>query len=593
MKHAISILTIVCFHVIVQAQYNVKDLGAKGNGTVLDTRAIQAAIDKAYANKGGVVQVPAGTYKIGTLILKDNVELHLQHGAVLLGSPDYKDYLPVKQQLYSRTKDLYAKYFMIFAEGANNIAITGSGTIHGNGLQHFQEERPQNLRPYMIRFANCTNVTVRDVHLLEAANWTFHLLACKDVNVDGVVIENRGEGNRDGLDIDACTRVTVANSRFSTTDDAIVMKATNDTLCQDITITNCLFREIGGSALKTGTESNGGFKNITVSNCVIKDIDVHAGIELMTVDGGMMQNILFENIVMDNVATPFFIRLGIRARPYKPGQYVNRIDDVRDIQLNNISAVNVKLPSSIVGLHSKKISNVSITNYTARYSAKQDAIAFNKVPFLEFDYPAAVMFRNLPAFGLYCRSVDGLHLQNINLYSADGDKRPAITLDRTDHVSIFTAKAPLIHLRNVNDITVAYSGSPEGSIETEETSVRDLRLSGNIKQKNVPLLADAAFDDVETSSKYSSSMSLRTPQDGSLQLCLLASNTSSAPAKVTVRYEGITQEFFIDWKEWGWAPITLLKQYKKGTEVKFDISTGPGINISKVYLRHQDIGFTD
>jgi polygalacturonase len=379
----VCVLAIFCFAFYqgINGQYNVRTFGAKGDGITMDTRAIQKAIDKAYENKGGVVEVSAGTYKIGTLFLKDNVELHLQHGSTLLGSADYKDYAVVRQQMPSRTRDLYAKYFMIFAEGVNNIAITGSGTIHGNGLKHFLEERPQNLRPYMIRLVSCNNVTVKGVKLLEAANWTFHLLNCKDVSIDGIVIENRGEGNRDGLDIDACERVTVANSRFSTTDDAIVMKATNDTLCRDISISNCLFREIGGSAIKTGTESNGGFKNITVSNCVIKDIDHHAGIELMTVDGGMMQNILFDNITMDNVATPFFIRLGIRSRPYKPGQYVNHIDEVRDIQLNNISVVNAKLPSSIIGLHSKKISNISVTNYTVRNAVAQQAVAYNQGDF--------------------------------------------------------------------------------------------------------------------------------------------------------------------------------------------------------------------
>lgn len=621
MKQAISILAlIVFFQASLRSQYNVKAFGAKGNGTALDTRAIQAAIDKANSSKGGVVEVPAGVYKIGTLILKDNVELHLQHGAMLLGSPDHKDYIEVKQQLASRTKGLYAKYFMIFAEGATNISITGSGAIHGNGLEHFQEVKPQNLRPYMIRFVSCNNITVRGVRLLEAANWTFHLLGCKDVNVDGVVIENRGEGNRDGLDIDACQRVTVANSRFSTTDDAIVMKATNDTLCQDITITNCVFREIGGSALKTGTESNGGFRNITVSNCVIKDIDVHAGIELMTVDGGMMQNILFENITMDNVATPFFIRLGLRARPYRPGQYVNRVDEVRDIQLNNISAINAKLPSSIIGLHSKKISNITVANYTVRYSATQDAVAFNKVPFLEFDYPAAVMFKDLPAYALYCRSVDGLHLQNITAYSTANEKRPAITLDRVNNASLFTVKAEarnkntaMVHLRNAANITAAFCSSMQETIsliEAEEGTVSKVQLSNNILHAGqaeiakIPTLADTTvFEDFRADVKFeTASHDLQTPlrvnldmtKRGALQLCLLIKNESATPQKVLLKYQGIAQEFLVSWNEWGWAPVSLLKTYDKNEKVEFEISAaGPGLKISKVYLRPQDIGFTD
>ena len=503
----------------MNAQYNVKTFGAKGDGVTLDTRSIQHAIDKAYENKGGVVNVSSGTYLIGTLILKDNIELHLEPGATLLGSPDYKDYTAVDQKFESRTKDLYAKYFMIFAEGAKNISITGSGIIYGNGLKHFQETRPQNLRPYMIRLVNCDNVIIRDVHLLESANWTLHILGCRDVNISGIDIETNGEGNRDGLDIDACQRVSVSNSIFSTTDDAIVMKATTDILCQDIAITNCMLRS-QGSAIKTGTESNGGFKNITVSNCVIKDIPVHAGIELMTVDGGMMQNILLENITMENVATPFFIRLGIRARPYKTGQYVSRVDDVRDIYLNNISVINAKLPSSIIGLHSKKIRNIFITNYTVRYAATQEAIAYNKVPFEEFDYPAAMMFSKLPAYGLYCRSVEGLHLQNVNMYSAENEKRPALTFDRVNNLELFSVKAevknqatPMMHFRNTKNIfagLVQVIGINNTLFEVEQNTSYNFNLYNNILQAGqkemvkVELLPDEQiFEDFKTEIKYS------------------------------------------------------------------------------------------
>ena len=374
------------------AQLNVKEFGAKGNGITLDTRYIQDAIDKAFGDGGGVVEVPTGTYLVGTLILKDNVEFHLQPGALILGSPDYKDYDEIIHKYDSRTNGLYAKHFMIFAEDAKNISITGTGAIHGNGLENYQESDPQNLRPFMIRLVNCQNVTIRDVKLLESANWTLHLLGCRDVNIDGIAIENGTRSNRDGVDIDACNRVTVSNSRFLTGDDAIVMKSTNDTLCQNITITNCIIRS-DASAIKTGTESNGGFKNITVSNCIIRDIPVHAGIELMTVDGGIMQNILLENITMENVATPVFIRLGNRARPFKPGQYVNHIDDVKDIYLNNITVLNAKLPSGIIGMNFKKISNVVINNYSVRSCVAQNPVAFNKVPFEEFSYPAASVFQ--------------------------------------------------------------------------------------------------------------------------------------------------------------------------------------------------------
>ena len=623
-----------CFNVLlinVNAQYDVKTYGAKGDGVTLDTRFIQNAIDEAHNNGGGVVEISTGTYKIGTLILRDNINLHLQAGAVLLGSPDYKDYTEIIHKFDSRTNGLYAKYFMIFAEGAKNISITGTGTIYGNGVENFQVTRPQNLRPYMIRLVDCQNISINDVFLLESANWTLHLLGCKDVNIDGIVIETTADGNRDGLDIDACQRVTVANSRIATTDDAIVMKATCDVLCQDIAVTNCILRS-GGSAIKTGTESNGGFKNISVSNCVIKDIEVHAGIELMTVDGGIMQNIVLENLTMDNVATPLFIRIGIRSRPYKQGQYVNKIDDVKDIYLNNISVINAKLPSSIMGLHHKKIKNISINNYSVRYTESQESDPYNKVPFEEFSYPAANVFKNLPAYGLYCRNVEEIHLENVNMYSAENETRPALTFDRVNDLELFSIKAegkdqstPMIHFRNTENVVTSYCksmGITSTLFEIEDNTCNNLQFSNNLLQagqketRRVESLPDEQlFHDFETEIKYSvdqgenikgliahdlRSKALNVNFDitkrGSLQLCFLILTDSPKPEKVLVKYEGITQEFLINWNEWGWAPFTLLKEYNTDRKVDFEIiasEQNTNLKIAKVYLRYQNIGHTD
>jgi hypothetical protein len=613
------------------AAYDVKQFGAIGDGITMDTKSIQAAIDKAHDDGGGIVEIPAGTYKIGTLILRDNVNLHLQPGSIVQGSPDYRDYLEIVQKFESRTNGLYAKYFMIFAEGARNISITGTGVIHGNGAENFRETRPQNLRPFMIRLVDCSNITIRDVYLLESANWTLHLLGCRDVNVEGIVIENTGEGNRDGIDIDACRRVTVSNSRFSTTDDAIVMKSSCDVLCQDIAITNCQVRS-EASAIKTGTESNGGFKNITISNCVIRDIPVHAGIELMTVDGGIMQNILLENLTMENVATPVFIRLGQRARPYKRGQYVGKIDDVKDIQLNNISVLNAILPSSIMGLHHKKIRNVSISNYTVRYSETQSAIPYNRVPFEEFSYPAANVFKYLPAYGLYCRNAEELHLSNIAMYSLENEVRPALTFDRVNDLELISVRAEvkqpsrsMIHFRNCRGVLATYcsaTGESSSLFELEKDNCVDFRYDGNLikqgQQETSEVQApgkDPSFYDFQTDIKYSVDQGMEVngmpahdlnagPLDvpleitgrGSLQLCLLTLNDSAKPGKLVIEYEGIRQEFLVDWHEWGWAPVTLLREFDPGRKVVFRISAGtPGsrLQISRACLRHQDIGFTD
>jgi hypothetical protein len=632
MKFLITVMFILFPHLITaQSQVDVKSMGAKGDGIALETAFIQSAIDKAFDGGGGVVTVPPGTYKIGTLLLKDNIELNLQSGAELIGSPNCADYREIIQKYESRTNGLYARYFMVFAEGARNIAITGAGTINGNGLKNFQKSDPQNMRPFLMRLVDCENVRIRDVHLLEAANWTLHLLGCRDVSIDGIVIENGTDANRDGLDIDCCKRVTVSNSRFSTGDDAIVLKASADVLCEDIAISNCVIRT-RASAIKTGTESNGGFRNITVSNCTIRDLPHHAGIELMTVDGGMMQNIMIDNIAMINVATPFFIRIGVRARPYKPGQYVARVDDVKDITLSNISVINAKYPSSIMGLHSKKIENVTISNYSVRNSESEDPLAYNKVPFEEFLYPYARMFKNLPAYGLYCRNVDGLRLHNLTLYSAKNEKRTPLALDRVDHADLISVwgavnneMAPLVHIRQSKDIAGAFCrsvGVSKALFETEEGTCERLSLSNNFLQgtqresAEVQALPDGqVFDDFETDTKVSVrqgenvhgfiahdlsskpfSIDLNITKRGPLQLCLLVLKSSTLPQKLYLKYEGKTQEFVISWNEWGWAPISLVKEYEKDTKVHFEISAEgltTDLKIAKVYLRYQNIKKTD
>jgi len=612
--------------------YNIKEFGAKGNGETLDTKSIQKAIDKAFINGGGTVEIPAGTYKIGSLFLKDNINLHLQSGALLLGSTDLKDYTETISKFESRTNKLYSKYFMIFAEGARNISISGFGEINGNGVNNFERIRPQNHRPNMIRLVNCQHVSVNGVSLMESANWTLHLLGCRDVNINNIVIKTSGHGNRDGLDIDACSSVTVVNSKFSTTDDSIVLKSTCDSICQDIIITNCIVLFSGGSAIKTGTESNGGFKNITVSNCVLKNVFKHTGIDLISVDGGILENISINNIIMDNVVTPVFIRLGLRARPYKSGHYVKEIKDIKNIYLNNIHATNATLPSKIMGLRNHKIKNVFLTNYSVQYKETQEHVSYNEVPLKEFGYPMAIMFENVPAYGLYCRNAENLHLENITMYSLEKEDRPAITLDRVNDSELLSIKAdvknphiPMFYFRNSENILTSSCrsiGENDALFEVENNTCKNLNFYNNdlltnqketIKIKSVP--EKVFFYDFPTNIKYSVKkgktikgltahdchkqplrFSLKLPEKGRLQLCLLTLNKQPKPEKILIKYEGICQEFIVTWGEWGWAPVFLLKEFDGKKKTDFEISAADpdsGLEIAKAYIRNPNFTFTD
>lgn len=618
-----------------QTEYNVIDFGAKGDGSVLETQAIQKAINTAYENGGGIVVIPQGTYKTGTLILKDNINLHLLSGAVLLGSGDINDYVAVDQKIESRTRGLYAKYFFIYAEGAKNISITGSGIINGNGKENFQTARPQNKRPYMIRFAGCQNVTFRDIQLLESGNWTLHILNCKDVIIDGVKLYNSTQGgNRDGMDIDGCENVSISNCRIWSVDDAIVLKSTNNKVCKNVTITNCSISSYA-SGVKTGTESNGGFENITVSNCIIENIPVHSAIELMTVDGGDLKNITFSNIVMNNVATPIFIYLGNRARPYKAGQYVKKVSAVQDIYFNNLTITGAKLPSGVVGLNYKQVKNISFSNISVRCSEtlKGQPIAVNAVPLKDFSYPMARMFGvNMPAYGFYCRNIDGIRFNNINIFSADGEKRPAIVFDRVKNIYLNSVNAncenknsEMVYLRNVNSLNSMFCAASQrisALFTAEKNNSNNLHLINNFMKKGqmelreTPALSDKEiYADFKSGFKYSIKngdkingltaqniaekpliIDIDMPEKGTPQICLLTKAEGKLPQKVIISYNNTIQDFTIDWNVWGWAPITLSGKFEKNKKMRFTIKSADSsskLYLSKVFLKVLNLGYTD
>jgi hypothetical protein len=265
-----------------------------------------------------------------------------------------------------------------------------------------------------------------------------------------------------------------------------------------------------------------------------------------------------------------------------------------------------------------------------RYNEVQPATAYNEVSLQEFDYPAAVMFERLPAFGLYCRSVDGLYLQNVNMYSADNEKRPALTIDRVSNLSLFSVTGSaknksnvLAHFRQVNNAVAAYCRSLDDSnvvFESEEGTVKNLSVSNTIlrssqtEHKNVPALADpTVFDDFETGIKYNVkqgavikgmkahdlsqplTVSMDIKKKGSFQVCVLVLNESAKPQKVKVKYGDTVQEFTVNWNEWGWAPISLLKNLEAGQRIEFTVLAEPGssLQVARVYLRQHDVGFTD
>lgn len=454
-------LVMACFEPASTANYNkvassdwfydVRDFGAKGDGEMVDTKAIQETIEKAAKDGGGNVYFPAGKYISGTLFLRSNINIYLENGAILEGSKDLNDY-PVTESKVRSYTDLYTNKSLIYAEGIENISITGKGTIDGNGasfmvdfIQNDDKIRKEGdfykTRPFIIRMINCKNILLRDIKILNSPMWVQHYLFCEDVNIDGVTVNSQVNHNNDGIDIDGCNRVTISNCKIVSADDAIVIKSTLEKPSKNITVTNCLLSS-NCCAFKLGTESNGGFQNISFSNCVIYDTRL-SGIALEMVDGASLNNVSVSNINMDNVGCAIFVRLGNRARPFNENMPKPGMGSLYNVIIQNIQGTNIgKTGCSITGLPSYPVRNITLNNIRLSFKGEgtEDLIK-RKIEEFPEKYPEFDMFGQLPAYGFYCRHVIGLEMEKIDLSYDLADYRPALYMQDVKDARISNLKA--------------------------------------------------------------------------------------------------------------------------------------------------------
>lgn len=451
--------------------YDVRAYGASGDGKTVDTIAIQKAVDAAARDGGGTVCLAQGVFLSGTIVLKSHVTLHVAAGAVLRGSRDISDYPDHTPKIIYLYRPRFTKS-LIYAERVENIALTGRGTIDGQG-EHFPARPGDDKgRPYIVRFSECKNVQVRDLTFRDSARWLSHYLGCENVVIDGITIHSRIRENRDGIDVDSSTDVRISNCSIFSGDDAIVLKATAaGRPCRRVTITNCVLSSMA-SALKLGTESNGGFEDIVIANCTIYDSG-YSGIGLMSVDGGTLDRVSISNVTMSNVRVPLFIRLGNRARPI-PGADPPGMGALRNVTISNVQAGGADMIGcSITGIPGFPVENVTLDNIRVRFAGggTQDD-ATRSVPEKEGSYPSGKMFGTLPAYGLYCRHVKNLKLHNLDFQLDDEDQRPAVVCDDVAGLDLFglstapsRATGPLIGLRGVRGALV-HGCRPHGPLET-------------------------------------------------------------------------------------------------------------------------------
>ncbi len=486
-------------------EFNVKDFGALGDGKTIETISIQKAID-ACTKHGGVVVFPSGNYVSGTIYLKDNVTLHLQKGATILGSTDLADY-PENLPGYTFFRKGVIKRALIHGDRNENIAIEGEGTIDGQGSA-FLGPFPKgvssySVRPYVIWMVECKNVRVEGIKLQNSAFWMQHYLACENVYIHNIEVYNHSNKNNDMMDIDGCKDVIISDCMGDTDDDGITLKSTHERPNENITITNCILSS-HCNAIKCGTESNTGFKNITISNCVIrpsKDTVVIygkpkgiSGISLEVVDGAEMNGIHISNIVMDGVAVPLFIRLGNRARGYDKNLPKPEIGSIQNITISNITAFNAKTyGSSITGIPDHPIKNVLLENIRIFYEGGgMAADALREIPEKESSYPEATMFGNLPSYGLFIRHAENVTLKNIELYFEADEMRPALYLEDIQRGKFLDVQAevnsnsPFMQGNNVRDIIIKnpWTANPcSAVIDIKGEQSRSIILSDIDKQK--------------------------------------------------------------------------------------------------------------
>lgn len=435
---------------VMAKDFSIIDFGAKPGAQHLNTISINEAIDACSKAGGGRVIIPAGIFRTGTLLMKDHVVLHLEAGAVLLASTHLKDFPVQPQPRYRSQKDPGGWRALIYANEVTDIAITGTGTIDGNGAA--QKPDPASAyksdmdgRPRNVLFISCKKIRVQQIHMRNAGIWNQHYLDCEDVLVDGITVYNHANRNNDGIDIDGCRNFILSNSIFDTDDDAIVLKSTGAAGCENVVITNCIVSSFC-NAIKAGTESTGGFKNISISNCVIKpSTNQHppiygtargiAALSLEIVDGGVMDGVSISNISIEGNDCPLFIRLGNRARKHTAAAPEPGVGSMRNIVISNIVAYNTgNYCSSITGIPGHQVENVSLSNIqiTQRGGLKAGEYLadLSKVDEDEKGYPQPTAWKELPSSGLFIRHAKNIQVNGLMLHTAAPDPRvPVMAAD--------------------------------------------------------------------------------------------------------------------------------------------------------------------
>jgi polygalacturonase len=515
---------------VAKVLFDVRGYGATGDGKTVDTPAVNRAIEAVAAAGGGTLVFPAGRYVCFTIRLKSGVDLWLSNGCVIeaAASPlpgettgyrggTYDPAGPAQAwEAYEDYGHNHWKNSLFYGEDQHDFTIYGSGLIYGKGLSHgsglkdvrggyttFKAEQA-GVGNKSIALKNCRNVLLRDFSVLKGGH--FALLA---TGVDNLTVDNvRVDTDRDGFDIDCCRNVRVSNCTVNSPwDDAICPKSSfalgEARSTDNVTIANCFvsgYYELGtvlngtwkkyaddahvprNGRIKCGTESNGGFRNIAISNCVCEG---SKGISLETSDGAWLEDIAISNIAMrDTVDAPLFLRLNRRNRGPKETM---RAGTLRRVMISNVvSHHSASSTASIFsGVEGNAIEDVKLSNcYFGHKGMPKDAlIGWGEntkpmpdwktlvVPELESDYPELLRFGPTPAHGFFVRHLKGLEMSHVEIAPEAADARPAFWLEDVERADFFAVTAPIsaaggknFALQRVKDLRILWSRAAKDTV---------------------------------------------------------------------------------------------------------------------------------
>jgi polygalacturonase len=488
-----------------QGLFDVRRYGAAGDGKTLDTEAVNRAIEAAAAAGGGVVVFPAGSYLCFSIRLKSHVHLQLLQGSAIVAadSPLPGDLTGYNGGVYDAAEpntawDAYQDYghnhwhnSLLWGEDLHDVSITGSGLIWGRGLSNgrgrkgdgapFKAEQP-GVGNKAIALKNCRNVLLRDFAILKGGHFGLLLTGVDNLTIDNLIIDT----DRDGMDIDCCQNVRVSNCTVNSPwDDGICPKSSYGLgyarPTRNLTIVNCWvtgYYELGSvldgsfkkfapdfhvprtGRIKCGTESNGGFINITIANCVFEGCQGYA---LESVDGALLEDITITNTTMrDLVSGPIFMRLGARLRGPKES---TKVGTIKRILISNLECYNAprKFSSVLSGIPGYSIEDVKLSNIyiqTAGGATAEEARI--QPPEFENKYPEPTMFGPLPASGFYLRHVRHVEMSHVEIANATADARPAFCLTDVERADFFAITAPrgaegAFALQDVKDLRIGWS----------------------------------------------------------------------------------------------------------------------------------------